>query len=73
MKKEREGNTTVSFSKVKVERGQVTWAGMIGEFWDLRNPPIAESGVRIPVIPGSGMGRGQDIKIMGFTPSKGAA
>lgn len=49
------------------------WAGMISEFWDLRNPPIAESGVRIPVIPGNGMGRGQDIKILGFIPSKGAA
>ena len=45
---------------------------MISEFWDLRNPPIAESGVRIPVIPGNGMGRGQDIKILGFI-SKGAA
>lgn len=46
---------------------------MIGEFWDFRSPPIAEPGVRIPVIPGSGMGRGQDIKIMGFIPSKGAS
>ena len=45
---------------------------MISEFWDLRNPPIAESGVRIPVIHGNGMGRGQDIKILGFI-SKGAA
>lgn len=73
IKKGREGNTTISWlQKGKAERRQ--WSEQQnGKVWELRTPYEAGAHVGTSVTPSGGTKRGQGMRIMGFTSSKGAA